>query len=422
MHNQVLLLPGERDARLPFQGGVSLHGHTRHSRESLGFIGKFLQGRSCLRTWIEKQSARCERTTGIDLDFDRAYWTPPLCERQAYDLEWEQIAKLDLRPIVSLTDHNNIEASTLLRQLPEHRETPISTEWTVPFGRAIFHIGVHNLPAKMAQALMIALREATEVAEERAILRLLAELNRMPGVLLIFNHPVWNFNGIAPDRFTCELRRFLSKANSYLHGFELNGMRCHGENREVIRLAAEWQQLIVSGGDRHACEPNAAINLTNAADFPEFVDEIRKGKQSTVLLMPQYAEPLNWRFYQSFAHVVGEYPGHPEGRRRWDERTFHPNLQGEMTPMIDLWHGGGPPEYLKRIFALAIWAANFPVRGISRAWMSREMDSLLLPGNGSSRGAVPGEEVHSTPRFGVSQSPQIVAGRTARSQRQHSRM
>ncbi len=417
MHNQVLLLPEEGDARLPFQGGVSLHGHTRHSRESLGFIGKFLQGRSCLRTWIERQRERCESVTGIGLDFERAYWTPPLCERQAHDLESGQIAKLGLRPMVSLTDHNNIEASILLRQVPERGETPISTEWTVPFGRAIFHVGVHNLPPKMAQSLMAMLREATEVADQRTILRLLAELNRMPGVLLIFNHPVWNFNGIAPDIFAFELRRFLSKTNSYLHGFELNGMRSHRENREVIRLAAEWQQLIVSGGDRHAGEPNAAINLTNAADFPEFVDEIRRGKQSTVLLMPQYAEPLNWRFYQSFTHVVGEYPGHPEGRRRWDERTFHPNLQGEMRPMIDLWHGEGPPEYLKRIFELAIWAANFPVRGISRAWMSREMDSLLLPVSRPSGSTGPGDEVHSTPRFGVSQSPQIIAGRTARSQR-----
>ena len=102
------------------------------------------------------------------------------------------------------------------------------------------------------------------------------------GVLVVFNHPLWNFYAIPADRFRYELTRFLESANRYVHAFELNGMRNHAENRAALRLAAEWNQLVISGGDRHGCEPNASINLTNAADFAEFVEEVREGRQSTV--------------------------------------------------------------------------------------------------------------------------------------------
>ncbi len=159
---------------------------------------------------------------------------------------------------------------------------------------------------------------------------------------------------------------------------ELNGLRSHRENGEAGRLAAEWNQPIVSGGDRHTFEPNAAINLTNAGDFSEFVDEIRNGRQSAVLLMPHYTQPLSWRFYQNFTHVVGEYPEHPQGRRRWDERTYHANLLGEMVPIADLWKGEAP-GFLKAIFATAILAAKLPLAGLLRNWTSEEIESLQLP-------------------------------------------
>ena len=375
VHNQVLLQSRGKGSVLPCRSGVSLHGHTRHSQESLGFISKFLEQCSLSRRWFEGKREQCLRTTGIALDLRRAYWTPPLCERLAHEVESRQIEALGLRPMVSLTDHDTIAACTLLREDAAFEDTPISTEWTVPFGSAVFHFGVHNLPPEMAQSSMAAMREATATADEERILELFAELCSMPSVLVVFNHPLWNFFDIPRELFNFELTRFLTSANRYMHAFELNGMRGHGENREVIRLAAEWNQVIISGGDRHGCEPNASLNLTNAADFAEFVEEVREGRQSTVLIMPQYAEPLGWRFYQNFTHVIGEYPGHPEGRRRWDERTFHPDRSGEIAPMIRLWKEDAP-DFLKTIFAAAMMAANLPLRGILRRWKERENESL----------------------------------------------
>lgn len=405
MHNELLLLPRDRKSVVPYQSGISLHGHTRHSQENLGFIDKFLKERSFSRRWYASEKERCQRMTGIPLDLARAYWTPPLCERQAQAVESRQIEALGLRPMVSLTDHNSIDACLLLREDPALRDTPISTEWTVPFGEAVFHFGIHNLPAATAPALMAAMHAATAQADEKQIFGLFAELCAIPNVLVIFNHPLWNFFDIPAERFTFELTRFLESGNQYTHAFELNGMRSHKENRGVLKLAAEWDQVMISGGDRHGCEPNASLNLTNAADFSEFVEEIRYGRQSTVLVMPQYATPLGWRFYQNFTHVIAEYPGHPEGRRRWDERTFHPDRNGAIAPMVRLWKDGGAPDFLKAMFGAALMAARVPVHGMLRRWREKENESLQLsprrswkvPGLGTSGGAGPQERAPEAP-------------------------
>ena len=373
--NRVLFKSNYADLRPFFKCGVSLHGHTRHSVESLAFLGKFLDDRPILRPWLNLQRERGRRNTGICLDLDRAHWTPPLCERQAYGLESRQIESLGLRAMVSLSDHDTIDGCALLRRLPDTRDSPISMEWTIPFGKAIFHIGVHNLPEDDASSIMAALLDASKAGSESTTLALLLDLSQM-GVLLVFNHPLWNLNGIPSGVFAFELSRFLESANGCLHAFEMNGMRSYQENREVIKLAAEWDQVLISGGDRHGCEPNAALNLTNATDFAEFVDEIRNGKQSTVLLMPQYQESLSWRIYKSFTHVIDSYPGHPKGRRSWDERIFHPDLNGKIVPVIDLWHLG-PPTFLKNIFALAILSARVPIPEALNRWNGREIQACI---------------------------------------------
>lgn len=360
MVHQLLLLARDKKNVARHQSAVSLHSHTRHSRENLGFLGRFLESRRYLYSWVQRQAARCHRTTGIALDFDRAYWTPPLCEQLAWQLEAGQIQSLGLRPLVSLSDHDSIQAASLLRP---SLDVPISTEWSLPFGSALFHLGIHNLPAAGSTALFGAMQAATAAATESRSIALLAELAATPGVLVVFNHPLWNFNRTDPGLFRAELRRFLSVANPSLHAFECNGMRSHQENSAVFSLAAAWNQVVVSGGDRHGCEPNALLNLTDAADFPEFVDEVRTGRHSRILVMPQYQLPLRWRFYRNFTEVIAHYPAHPLGRRDWDQRTFHPNAAGQMLPVAQLWQVG-PPCFLKRMFASALFAAGLPFQDL----------------------------------------------------------
>jgi len=283
--------------------------------------------------------------------------------------------------MVSLSDHDTIQACALLRQVSKLEETPISTEWTVPFGNAVFHIGVHNLPESTASSVLADLVDASKADSDSVVLDMLMGLSELPGVLLVFNHPLWNLTRMPTAMFAGELIRFLRSANCYLHAFELNGMRSYRENREVIKLAAEWDQLLISGGDRHGCEPNAALNLTNATDFSEFVDEIRNGRQSAILLMAQYQEHLSWRMYKSFTHVIDHYPGHPEGRRSWDERIFHPDLNGEIVPVINLWHLGAP-GFLKKIFALAIMGASLPIPAALSMWPEEQLGIMQDPSTG----------------------------------------
>jgi hypothetical protein len=365
--NRVLFQSEFGDLYPSFQTGVSLHGHTRHSVESLAFLDKFLNNCPLLRSWVNVQRERGRRNTGISLDLQRAHWTPPLCERQAYDLESLQIEGLGLRPLISLSDHDSIKACTLLRELPQTRDTPVSAEWTISFRSTTFHIGIHNLPPGLASSIMFTLLHPKDLRGDAAVLGMIAEISEIPGVLLVLNHPLWNLNGIPGTLFAAELADFLRGANRYLHAFELNGMRSYSENREVMKLAANWDQPLISGGDRHGCEANAVLNLTDAIDFSEFVDEVRCGKQSTILLMQQYEQRLNWRMYKSFTHVIGHYPGHIEGRRFWDERIYHPDLNGQIVPVVDLWHLG-PPGFLKKIFALGILGASLPVPARLNCW------------------------------------------------------
>ena len=56
--------------------------------------------------------------------------------------------------MVSLTDHDDIEAPSTLHVLPEMGDVPISLEWSAPYGPSFFHIGVHNLPARWAHGVV----------------------------------------------------------------------------------------------------------------------------------------------------------------------------------------------------------------------------------------------------------------------------
>ena len=79
---------------------------------------------------LEKQC----RKSRIPVDFARAYWTPPLSPKLAYETEKDQIENtVGLKSLISLTDHDTIEAPLLLRTARETAQTPISLEWSVPY-------------------------------------------------------------------------------------------------------------------------------------------------------------------------------------------------------------------------------------------------------------------------------------------------
>lgn len=330
---------------------VSLHSHTSHSKEKLTFISKFA-GRSPLLHWALTTYAKRAYTRGeITVDFAKAYWTPPLSPLSAFRLERDQIEqKLELNAMVSLTDHDNIEAPRQLRILREAADVPVSVEWTAPYGEAVLHVGVHNIDAAQAERIMADLAEYTANPEKGHLRDLFEMLDEDPGVLIVLNHPMWDLAGIGKARHLGGLHDFLGDVGDFVHAFELSGVRSWEENRSVLELAEKWNRVVISGGDRHGAEPNAILNLTNARTFAEFVNEVRQDRMSHVLFMPQYSHALTLRMFEFLVDTIREYPDRPEGSRIWDERVFHPDSRGVVRSLADMWTK--PPSFVTAFFAL----------------------------------------------------------------------
>ena len=365
-----------REPKAPtgFAAGVSLHSHTNQSKETLDFIAEMSQDFPVLRPIMRWAEDRSHARTGIRPDYARSYWTPPLTPKLAYDLEEKQIEDLLQMPgMVSLSDHDDINAPMLLRSLTSARHIPVSLEWTVPFGPTAFHLGIHNLPSATGTAWQLRLAEFTAMPvatrDPKLLTQILAELDEIPGVLLIFNHPLWDLYRVGADRHGVAVNEFLAVNGQYIHALELNGLRTWKENSAVNVLAGKWNQIVISGGDRHGIEPNANLNLTHATTFTEFVYEVRRERKSHVLFMPQYREPWKHRILQGTLDAIRDYPHFPEGMRTWDERVFHPDCDGMVRPLATLWKDDKVPDVVTLAMNIVRSMGSRPVsRGLRYAW------------------------------------------------------
>ncbi len=315
-----------------FHTGVCLHGHTMHSQECLSFLPRYLHHVPGISQLVSHYERR--------VDFGRGWWTPPLTPASAYRLEYDQISNLGLRPMVSLTDHDDIEAGFALGVTADPAETPISVEWTVSYERSYFHLGVHNLPANAAREWMAAMASYTAAPCETALPGMLEELARIPGILIVLNHPYWLEEGVGPADHTRALQLLIRECLNWLHAFELNGTRVWKENADTIELARACGLPVISGGDRHACEPSACINLTNAATFGEFAGEIRDG-HSSVLFQSHYREPMAQRLLEASRDILRTYPEYP-GREHWSDRIFYRSEDGAVRTVAQIWQGREP--------------------------------------------------------------------------------
>ena len=319
-----------------FRTGVSLHGHTLHSQEKLDFIYCLAKQIAPIRMALERGQARYRSIYGKSLDLSRAWWTPPLSAYEAWKLETSHIAeRFDLAPLVSLSDHDNIDGPTLLQHREECRPVPVSVEWTVPYGGTFFHLGIHNMPVENARAIMADLEAFTAQTSQVPLAALLRMLTANRDTLVVFNHPNWDENHIGEDAHRAAARQFSSIYKQYLHAFELNGLRPWSENRTVVDLARHFGKPVISGGDRHGLEPNTILNLSNASSFSEFVDEIRDG-YSHVVLTRRYMEPLATRILENVEDVLQDYENHVYGKH-WSDRAFYLCDDGVTRPLGVLW-------------------------------------------------------------------------------------
>ena len=363
-----------------YRSGVSLHSHTNQSKETLDFLANLGNRYQVLRPLLSRLERRSQAVHGVRIDYAASYWTPPMTPKLAFDLESRQIEYLDVAPMVSISDHDNINAPMLLRTVPSARAIPVSVEWSAPYGGIqSFHLGIHNLPSARAAEWMAVFRDFTANPSDGELTEILSALHQEPNVLVVFNHPMWDLYLVGQEKHEFLVNEFLQKNGAWIHALELNGLRHWDENRAVRQLAAQWNMLLISGGDRHGVEPNANINLSNATSFTEFVHEIRRQKQSNVLFMPQYAEPWKHRLLKSTLDAIRTYPDFPQGSRTWDERAYHPDSNGVVRPLSEIWPKGRAPYAIGWAIGMVQLLGMGPVSGGLRlAWSNSQKLRLAL--------------------------------------------
>ncbi len=343
---QLHILSRARDLSGRARTGVSLHCHTEHSKEMLDFLPHYADKLPIINYFWQKERANYLKREGRGIDFSTAYWSPPMSGQSVYDIEREQISKAGLESIVSVTDHDSIDACLEVNGKENNHRAPISLEWTVPFDDGYFHVGVHNLPKDRAVELTKTLLEYTfgENPTDEKLTEMFAMLAEMPGVLIILNHPIWDIELFGAERHEALLKEFVRRHGRWIHAFEVNGFRSWSENKRVIEMAEALGMPLATGGDRHGCKPNTVINLTNADTFEEFANEIRVEKRSEIVLMPEYEQPLHSRQMQSFSEILKHYPDFQEGRQKWFERVYFDTGDGHglRSRSSHGWVFGGP--------------------------------------------------------------------------------
>jgi hypothetical protein len=316
---------------------VSLHSHTLHSREYLTFIPRYLDALPVVSWFVRMECRRHGLNEIPQAEFGRAWWTPPLSAQASWLLEKTNIEdRLQRSALVSITDHDSIDAANALHALEDSRLAPVSLEWTVPYCGAYFHVGVHNLPLRCARALVHSMNEYTGGRSETLLGDLLNEVSNYPETLVVLNHPLWDEEGVSADQHRFALGKLLGQYGRCVHALELNANRPWRENRTTIELARMNNLPVVSGGDRHGCDPNPAVNLTNARDFSEFAQEVRSG-HSTIALLPRLLESRKVRLFEMAFDILRDHPGHSLGWVRWSDRVFYMRKNGTVASLSELW-------------------------------------------------------------------------------------
>jgi hypothetical protein len=357
-----------------FSTGISLHSHTRHSKETLDFLPHYIDFHQIpvVSRLIRSQIKKYQERTGKTVDFRCAYWTPPMTPAQVLASETAQIEqKLGMRAFVSITDHDTIEGPVALRKHAATSATPISVEWTIPFGENAFHLGVHQIPADRAPELMMQMASYTAHPSEELLCELLSVLDGFAETLIVLNHPFCNFVRVPAAQHWSSLQAFLAQCGNWIHALELNGMRPWTENEMVPGLAEEYSLPVIAGGDRHGCDPNTMLNLTTAESFSEFVNQVRNEHRNYVLVLPEYEEPVRIRELATAGDVVRRYPQNPPGQRRFTDRIFAEVEGYSWHPLSFYWDGSDAnPRWLYPLVAGVVGLSSKRIRPVLRLMLS----------------------------------------------------
>jgi hypothetical protein len=356
---------------------VSLHSHSMHSREGLHFIYRIASRFGFIGTALAQGERRFRASWGCEMDLSRGYWTPPLSAHEAWNLEKRGIEEsINRRAFVSLTDHDSIEGPLALRVLEECADLPISLEWTVPFGPTFLHLGIHNLPVDEAPAMAAAMTAFKRSGAAKRLSDLLAWVAADPQTLVVLNHPLWDEGEAGSDVHRRSVEEFLAAHRQWVHALELNGLRSWAENRQVRRMAESIGLPAVAGGDRHGLTPNTLLNLTAASRFGGFAEEIRKDKQSRILVRTSYRSSRAYRVVQDLCDILSYQEGHSLGWKAWSQRVFYTFQDGVPRPLIELWRR--EPRFVRHFIGTVNLLRSQGARGLLKLALTPREDPALL--------------------------------------------
>jgi hypothetical protein len=308
---------------------------------------------SLVQWYLQRRALRSRPFDPAWSQSDRYLWRPPVLPRRLFEQEISQISeRLGLHALVSITDHDSIDAPNGLRILGICDDIPVSLEWTVPYEESVLHVGVHNLTGDGVTARLAALREFTARTSGGELREILEHLAADEGTLLVLNHPFADVASAGVVRHARALVNFLGGPSRPVHALEVNGLRPWRENEAVIDLAEELGYPAVSGGNRHGRQPNTLLNLTRATSFSEFVAEIREERSSDILILPEYRISHKLRLLEIADEAFGYYPQLPRGFQGWPERVYLESPHSGARPLSQLWQAGEPP--LVRLAVLAV--------------------------------------------------------------------
>lgn len=355
---------------------VSLHSHTNHSREVLGFLPGWVARTPLVRHVIGRELQRHQSELGTAIDFTRAYWRPPLSPMQVVESETAQAnVRFDAPALVSITDHDAIAANLALAAVGLGASCPVSMEWTVPYRGSIFHLGMHNLPPASAAAMMHEFTAFTADPVESRLADLLGWVHAAPSALTVLNHPLWNAH-VDADQSESALADFVRACRPFIHATEINGYRRHAENKAVIRLGREWDLPVLAGGDRHGRAPNAMLNITPAATFNEFVQEVRDDGVAHTVVLPEYGEHPATRMMAVVSDVLSHNHQAEPFERHWTQRVFVIRDDGRHQTLADVW-APKAPALVRACASIAALVGKATARHALRLGLAVEDGGLL---------------------------------------------
>ena len=345
------------------RAAVSLHSHSDRSRESLDFIPDLARRIPVVDRFFDRSVAEHTREHGRPLNFGDWYWRPPATPSEVVRSEREHHQqRLGQSALVSLTDHDTLEGPLALRA-SGRTDIPLSLEWTVPYGRSVFHLGIHNIRAADVDAMTAVFTAYTAGGQRDAdtLTAILEWLSECDETLIVLNHPFWDIGRAGQLHHDSTLLAFVRAHRDRIHALELNGYRTWAENRRVLPLAQGFGIPVVGGGDRHGLAPNAIVNLTRTESVDDFVRELRTDRVTHCVVFPEYRAPFVARLLDSANDVLAPRRRPGAGALTWADRVFT-TVEGCEHSAASMWR-------------VPIWLDA--VVGVTRLLGSRPLSALL---------------------------------------------